>query len=228
MATIPLGSRKKRKFTRQVCYFCGMEPCENEDIPGRLFGVNAQTGGLLLPVCRNCNTTWHEDQEFVRLRITLNAGSSPGGTYIKKRELARVKGSEKRKPQVGRYLAERVKQFFLDGKELLGLTDEDLAKFGNVLVHWAAGVHYDRRGTRPALPGSVVYQFLRPSFFQALTLSPKVDGEWRTVEGEHFGCWWFLPGTHSTESITIFNLLASNQLWFAVRFPAWEVICSES
>ena len=214
-------TKKRRKFAGHVCYFCGSaEPSENEDIPGKQFGVNAQTGGLLVPVCRACNKSWSTDQEFVRLRIVLNAGSNSGAEYIKERELTRLRGSAKREPQTRRYLGQRAKQFFLQGTEYLGLTDCDLAQFSNVLRHWAAGIHYSKRNTRPALPGSVHFQVLQPNFFKRVSLSPDAHGRWAAKSGGEFGLWWFLPGPTDAESITIFNVLRKDELRFAVRFPA--------
>jgi hypothetical protein len=172
-----VGAKKRRKFAGHVCYFCGSaEPSENEDIPGKQFGVNAQRGGLLVPVCGTCNKSWHTDQEFLRLGIVLNAGSKSGAGYIKERELSRLRGSAERQPQTRRYFEQRAKQFFVQGTEYLGLTDSDLAQLSSVLRHWAAGIHYSKRNTRPALPGSVHFQVLQPEFFKRVSLSPDAHG----------------------------------------------------
>lgn len=217
----PTGSRKRRKFAGQTCYFCGDDsPGENEDIPGKQFGVTAQTGGLVIPVCRSCNGAWSTDQEFVRLRITLHAGSRPGAGYIKSRELIRVKGGKEKPPQLGRCLKERAKQFFVNGKEFMGLTDTDFARFSNVLRHWAAGIHYLKRNSPAAVPGSVHFILLQPKFFRKVQLSLQPHGVWKAKDGGEFGRWWFFPGPATSESITIVNLLRSDELRFAVRFPA--------
>lgn len=214
-------SRKRRKFAGQACYFCGRdEPAENEDIPGKQFGVTAQTGGLLIPVCPPCNRAWSKDQEFVRLRVTLHAGSKPGAAYVRARELARIKGSEQKPPQRRRYLKDRTKQYFVNGKEFMGMTDTDLARFSNVLSHWAAGIHYSKRKTLAALPGSVHFKLLQPAFFCKFSFSSQPHGQWKIKDGAEFGCWWFFPGQNTSDSITIINLLQSSELWFAVRFPA--------
>lgn len=194
---------------------------ENEDIPGkRLFAVTNKTGGLLVPACQTCNGSWSCDQEFVRLRIVLHAGSHEGAGHIRLRELRRLTGSEAKKPQVARYLKERAKLYVVNGREIMGLTDTDLGRISSVMRHWAAGIHYWRRKTRAALPGSVHLKFLQPDFFRRMPLPPEPHGKWIETDGTLFGCWWFFPGAATTESITVFNLLQQDALWFGVRFPA--------
>jgi hypothetical protein len=182
--------------------------------------VTAQTGGFLVPVCRSCNGSWSTDQQFVRLRITLHAGSKPGAGHMRSRELRRVKGGEQGPSQVGRYFKERAKQFFVNGTEFVGLTDTDLARFSNVLRHWAAGIHYSRRNAQAAVPGSVHFSLLQPNCFRKVQLLPRPHGAWKAKDGGEFGRWWFFPGPDTSESITIVNLLRSDELWFTVRFPA--------
>ena len=216
----PRGYRKKRKFAGESCYFCAdRAPVGNEDIPGKLFGVTAQTGGLLVPACQHCNGPWSADQEHVRLRVTLHAGSADGAAYIKSRERGRISGTGQRAPQVERYMRERSKQYFVNGRESLGLTEDDDAGFSNVLRHWAAGVHYWKQKTRAALPGSLHFKWRSPDIFRSLSLPPQPHGEWKLKGGAKFGSWWFCPGPNTSESVTIFNLLRSDELWFLVRFP---------
>ena len=217
----PSGSRKETKFTNDVCYFCGAcFALENEDIPGKQFGVTAQTGGLLVPVCHSCNAGWNQDQEFFRLRIVMHAGSRPGAHYIKDRELLRLKGTDERKPQVGRYLRERSKEYVVGGQQLDGLTHSDFERIDSVLRHWSAGIHYANRKVLAALPGSVTHKIEHPVLFERLTLPSAPVGEWTVKDGEHFCRWWFLPGLQAAESITVINLLHGESLWFLVRFPA--------
>jgi hypothetical protein len=214
------GGRKEIKFKKDICYFCGASSAlENEDIPGKQFGVTAQTGGLLLPVCRRCNAGWNKDQEFFRLRIVMHAGSRPGAHYIKDRELSRLRGTDDRKPQVGRYLKERSKTYVIDGDQLDGLTDSDFQRINNVLRHWCAGIHYANRKALAALPGSVTYKIEKPAVFDRLNLPSTTAQEWKLRDGKHFGRWWFLPGPEPVESITVLNLLRGESLWFLVRFP---------
>ena len=199
---------------------CGSQsPVENEDIPGRLFGVTAQTGGFVVPSCRRCNRDWAGDQEFVRLRVTLHAGSTPGAGYINERELARVSGVGQKMPHIDRYMRERKKQYVEGGREFLGLTDVDLERFRNVVRHWAAGIHYRERNIRAALPGSVHERVTQPALFRRLQLQPSPHGKWNSNEGSKFGSWWFLPGPEPMDSVAIINLLDSDELWFLVRFP---------
>jgi hypothetical protein len=142
---------------------------------------------------------------------------------MKSRELIRVKGGKGKPPQSERYLKERAKQLFLNGEELMGLTDGDFARFSNVLRHWAAGIHYSKRNSQAAVPGSVHFSLLHPNVFSRVQLSlQSPHGVWNATNGEEFGRWWFFPGAASSESITFVNLLRSNELCFAVRFPAAE------
>ena len=131
--------------------------------------MTAQTGGLLVPVCHRCNAGWNQDQEFLRLRIVMHAGSRTGAHYIKGRELSRLKGTAERKPQVHRYLEERSKTYAVKGEQLDGLTHGDFQRIDNVLRHWCAGIHYANRKVLADLPGSVTHKIERPGMPSCLT-----------------------------------------------------------
>jgi hypothetical protein len=102
---------------------------------------------------------------------------------------------------------------------LNGLTNSDFYQIENVLRHWAAGIHYAKRSAMAAAPGSVFLKIEHPDVFTKLNLPPMPSGKWIANDGHEFGRWWFLPGKDPTESITVFNLLFGESLWYLVRFP---------
>jgi hypothetical protein len=208
-----------RSKQKPACYFCGGPgEASREHIPGKLFGV---VDGLILPACKPCNKSWEKDQQFVRLRIVLHAGSQPSARYMKDRELLRVHGSAEKRPQVGRYKRERDKTFAVSGVEYMGLTDDDYSRLQNVVTRWAAGLHYAHRGVPAGAPeefmDTVAWPRLDPKKLTARLMSqPHI---WHTKTGE-FALWWFVPGPEPRQSAVVIQLLGVDTLWFVVRFSA--------
>ena len=211
----------KSRKRKGRCYFCGA--CKNLDrdhIPGKLFGVIGIEHGLVLPACRKCNKGWENDQQFFRLRIVLHLGSKPSAKFLRDREHLRLKGSQRKRPQVGRYLRERTKTFSAGGVEYTGLTDADYEKICNVIRHWAAGLHYSQTGHQASLPGTISDTIARPKI-DPQKLEKSVQGHqsgvWVASAGE-LARWWFIPGPEPNKSVISFRLLESKTLWFLVRF----------
>ncbi len=202
---------------KAVCYFCGgLDPDSREDIPGKLFGVNHQTGGLLVPAHKSCNVEWNVHQQSFRQHLVIHRGSSSGAHYMQLRELLRLKGTNEKLPQIGRWMKAKAKIFPIEDKLYIGMTEDDQEIHMNVLRHWAAGIHYSQKQARAALPGTVF--MVEPGALSHETFAISAH-EWRTTDGEILGYYWFLPGSEPSDSITIFHLLDSDELWFIVKFP---------
>ncbi len=200
------------------CYWCGESfPDSRDHVPGKLFGIVGDAHGIIVPAHESCNKEWQKDQEFFRLRLALHAGSSPAFAYGKQRELARLRKPAGRQ----RYITETSKVFMVEGREHYGLTPEDCGRIKNVVIHWAAAIHYARRNCLAAVPGEYCDTLAKPRLsVSKLTnrLSPEPTGVWRTNDGELVR-WWFSPHSCSAhKSAVIFNILRLDTLWFFVRF----------
>jgi hypothetical protein len=202
------------------CYWCGETKPESRDhIPGRLFGVNGNTRGLVVPAHSRCNKSWERDQQFVRLLIAMHAGSKLAFAYSRDRELLRL-SSEKNYAGVRRYLAEYAKTVIIDNKRHTALTDGDREKVRNVIRHWAAALHYARTECLAAVPGTYI-DTLGPPRISLPKLQKKLvmpaTGSWSTNHGRLVD-YWFLPGRSVHASSVVFNILGLNSLWFLVKF----------
>jgi len=211
----------KNRQQNEKCYYCGSDKNLSRDhIPGRLFGVTGAEKGIIVLACTGCNHGWHKDQEFVRLRITLHAGSSEGAQYIQHRELSRLKPKPGKRPEIARYRREASKSFSVSGTEYLGLTDADHMKFCNVVKHWAAALHYWKTGAVASIPKEMKDTLASPKL-DPVKLQSKLTGQqtgtWIAQDGE-FARWWYVAGPKSDQSVVAFRLLKSDALWFFVRF----------
>jgi hypothetical protein len=205
----------------QKCYYCGsVKNLSRDHIPGRLFGVSGAEKGIIVPACTGCNHGWHKDQEFMRLRIALHAGSYQEARYIQQRELSRLKSKSGRRPEIARYRQEAAKSFLVSGTEYLGLTDADYMKVCNVVKHWAAALHYWQTGAVASLPtemkDTLAWPKLDPMKLQS-QLTGQQTGTWIAEDGE-FARWWYVAGPKPDQSVIAFRLLKSDALWFFIRF----------
>lgn len=202
------------------CYWCGETKPESSDhIPGRLFGVNGNARGLIVPAHSRCNNDWESDQQFFRLLIAMHAGSRPEFAYSRDRELLRL-SSEKNYAGVRRYLAEDAKTVIIDNKRHTALTDGDREKVRNVTRHWAAALHYARTECLAAVPGTYIDTLGAPRISLPKLqkkLAMPATGSWSTNQGRLVD-YWFLPGRSAHTSSVIFNILGLGSLWFLVKF----------
>jgi hypothetical protein len=203
------------------CYWCGStNPGTRDHIPGQLFGVKGIDRGVVVPSCHRCNHSWELDQEFFRLRLVLHAGSSQALKYSRDRELRRLT-HEKHHRGTGRYLEECSKLTCIEGKDYYTLTKSDCERIKNVVMHWAAALHYSKTACLATVPGVYLDTHGGPKRLSVRKLREKLkidpSGFWSTDAGE-FARYWFLPGRSVHNSSIVFNVLGLGTLWFFVKF----------